>query len=87
MATLMIRLFDETAAIIKPSMSLTSLSALSIEDEEGCRSAPFTSSPLDEFRGGFETALKCRAKVRDATAKNAKTVTVTAVTAVTAVAE
>ena len=71
MATLMIRLFDETTAIIKPSVSVSSLSSL--EEEEGARSAPFTSSPLDEFRGGFETALKSRAKGRDASKKNAKT--------------
>jgi hypothetical protein len=67
MASITIRLFDETAAFIKPSVSVTSL-----DEEEGCRSAPFTSSPLDEFRGGFETALKCRVKVRDASKKNTK---------------
>lgn len=70
MASITIRLFDETAAFIKPSVSVTSLTSL--DEEEGCRSAPFTSSPLDEFRGGFETALKCRVKVRDASKKNTK---------------
>jgi len=80
MATLMIRLFDESTAIIKPSLSLTSLVSLGqgSDEEDGCRSAPFTSSPLDEFRGGFETGLKYRAKVRDASAKNTKAVSATA---------
>lgn len=83
MATLTIRLFDEDAAIIKPSLSLSSLSTLGSDDDEGSRSAPFTSSPLDEFRGGFETALKYRAKVRDASAKNTKAVAVAAVATAT----
>jgi len=72
MAGIVIQLFDESAAtIIRPSISTSSLNSME-EDEEGTRSAPFTSSPLDEFRGGFETALKYRAKVRDASKKNAE---------------
>ena len=72
MAGIVIQLFDESAAtIIRPSILTSSLNSME-EDEEGTRSAPFTSSPLDEFRGGFETALKYRAKVRDASKKNAE---------------
>jgi hypothetical protein len=71
MAGIVIQLFDETAAYIRPSLSTSSLNSIE-EDEEGTKSAPFTSSPLDEFRGGFETALKYRAKVRDASKKNAE---------------
>jgi hypothetical protein len=64
MASIVIQLFDVTAAAItKPSLSVT------VDDDEGVRSAPFTSSPLDEYRG---TALKYRTKVRDASKKNAK---------------
>ena len=71
MAGIVIQLFDIHAATIRPSISTSSLNYME-EEEDGTRSAPFTSSPLDEFRGGFETALKYRAKVRDASKKNAE---------------